>query len=153
EPELLTELEQNLRHPFSRREMQWFLANRVEATADEAGLNRALRNLRKRVMLRVAARDLSGMAGLAEVLTTMTDLAELAVGFARERHQFWLGNPGRFGVPRGADKRAQELLVVAMGKLGGGELNVSSDVDLIFFYPDEGQTDGARSISSQDFFV
>lgn len=153
EPELLAELEQNLHHPFSRGEMQRFLVNRVEATADEAGLNRALRNLRKRVMLRVAARDLSGMAGLAEVMTTMTELAELAIGFALERHQFWLGNPGRFGLPRGADKKVQELLVVAMGKLGGGELNVSSDVDLIFFYPEEGQTDGVRSISSQDFFV
>src|SRR5688500_4053597 len=153
EPELLAELERNLLQPFSRGEMQAFLSAHLETAADEPGLNRVLRGLRKRVMLRVAARDLSGMAELDEVMATMTHLAELAIGFALERHQSWLSAADRFGLPKSADKGTQELLVIAMGKLGGGELNVSSDVDLIFFYPAEGQTDGARSVSNHDFFV
>src|SRR6185295_15857753 len=51
-----------------------------------------------------------------------------------------------------ADEARQELLVVGMGKLGGGELNVSSDVDLVFVYPDNGQTTGARPLSNQEYF-
>src|SRR6185369_9541833 len=55
--------------------------------------------------------------------------------------------------PIGGDsKTVQEMLVIAMGKLGGCELNVSSDVDLIFVYPEDGDTDGRRSVSNQDFF-
>ena len=49
--------------------------------------------------------------------------------------------------------RAQQLHVVGMGKLGGGELNVSSDIDLVFVYPEDGETDGARSISNHEFFT
>jgi hypothetical protein len=49
--------------------------------------------------------------------------------------------------------RIQHLLVVAMGKLGGGELNVSSDVDLIFVYPEDGETNGAKPISNHEFFA
>jgi glutamate-ammonia-ligase adenylyltransferase len=84
---------------------------------DEAALQRRLRRLRQRVLLRVMARDLDGGASLAEVCETMSDLAELQIAAALD----WT--------------RARELVVVAMGKLGGRELNVSSDVDLIFVYP------------------
>jgi glutamate-ammonia-ligase adenylyltransferase len=69
------------------------------------------------VLLRVMARDLEGGASLAEVCGTMSDLAELEIAAALD----WT--------------RARELVVVAMGKLGGRELNVSSDVDLVFAYP------------------
>jgi glutamate-ammonia-ligase adenylyltransferase len=85
---------------------------------DEAALKRRLRRLRQRVLLRVMARDLDGSAGLAEVCATMSELAELEIAAALA----WTG--------------ARELVVVAMGKLGGRELNVSSDVDLVFAYPD-----------------
>ncbi len=83
---------------------------------DEAALKRRLRLLRMRVVLRIMARDLGGSADLAEVCATMSDLAELQIAAALE----WTG--------------ARELVVVAMGKLGGRELNVSSDVDLIFLH-------------------
>lgn len=153
EPGLLPDLEQHLRQPFSRKEMESFLIADSQGAADEPGLDAVLRSLRQRVMLRLAVRDLGGMADLAEVMVTMTDLAELAIRFALERHQSWLRDSGRFGLPKSADGRIQKLLVIAMGKLGGGELNVSSDVDLIFVYPEEGQTDGYRSIANQDYFV
>ncbi len=54
----------------------------------------------------------------------------------------------RYGVPRGARRRALPLLVLGMGKLGGGELNFSSDIDLVFLFPEHGETDGGRGRSS-----
>ncbi|MDQ3185765.1 MAG: bifunctional [glutamate--ammonia ligase]-adenylyl-L-tyrosine phosphorylase/[glutamate--ammonia-ligase] adenylyltransferase [Pseudomonadota bacterium] len=154
EPELLTELEQNLHRPFLREEMQAFLNANSDVANNEAGLHSILRSLRKQVMLRLAARDLAGSAKLAEVMMSMTDLAEITIGFALERHHAWLAHPGRYGQPKDArTRKTQEMLVIAMGKLGGGELNVSSDVDLIFIYPEDGETSGCRSISNHDFFA
>jgi glutamate-ammonia-ligase adenylyltransferase len=155
EPELRVELEKNLHRPFLAPEMQQFLNADAIAANDETGLQRVLRSLRKKVMLRLLARDLGGLGSLAEVMRSMTDLGETAIRFALERQQAWLTDPSRYGQPRSREKNAllQEMLVVAMGKLGGGELNVSSDVDLVFVYPEDGETDGRRSVSNQDFFV
>lgn len=153
EPALVGELGQTLGRPFGREEMQAFLNAESGAGNDEAGLHGLLRSLRKRVMLRLATRDLGGLASFAEVVTTMTDLAELAIGFALERQQRWLADPARYGQPRSIKGAVQEMLVVAMGKLGGSELNVSSDVDLIFVYPEDGETNGYRSLSNHDFFA
>jgi [glutamine synthetase] adenylyltransferase / [glutamine synthetase]-adenylyl-L-tyrosine phosphorylase len=98
--------------PFTRAEMAAALAG--AHLEDEPALMRRLRRLRRRVLLRVIARDLGGLAGLDEVCGTMSDLAELAIEAALDE---------------------KELIVVGMGKLGGRELNVSSDVDLIFVHP------------------
>jgi [glutamine synthetase] adenylyltransferase / [glutamine synthetase]-adenylyl-L-tyrosine phosphorylase len=95
--------------PFTREEMAQALAG----AADEAALKARLRRLRERVFLRVMARDLAGLASLDEVCGTMSDLAELAIGKALD----------------------SDLIVIGMGKLGGRELNVSSDIDLVFIHP------------------
>lgn len=154
EPELLMELRQNLKQSFLREEMQAFLNANADVANDEAGLNSILRSLRKRVMLRLIARDLGGLADLGEVMMGMTDLAETTIGFALGRHHAWLTDPGPYGQPRSTESGVpQGMLVIAMGKLGGGELNVSSDVDLIFIYPEDGETSGTRSISNHDFFA
>lgn len=155
EPDLRSYLLENLHRPFLRAEMQTFLdAASTRITLDEALLHRALRKLRKRVILRLAARDLAGIADLSEVMNTMTQLAETAICFALEHHHKWLTHPSQFGSPIGEKSAApQQLLVVAMGKLGGGELNVSSDVDLIFIYPEDGETNGKKTISNHDFFT
>ncbi|HEX3853901.1 MAG TPA: bifunctional [glutamate--ammonia ligase]-adenylyl-L-tyrosine phosphorylase/[glutamate--ammonia-ligase] adenylyltransferase, partial [Polyangiaceae bacterium] len=63
------------------------------------------------------------------------------------------GLVSRYGEPRSADGTAQQLVVLAMGKLGGGELNFSSDVDLVLLFPEHGDTDGARSIANEEFFM
>ena len=115
-------------------------------------LPRALRELRKEVMLALIARDLAGLAGLEEVIATSTALAEVAIEAATEGIHRELGT--QFGEPRGAASGdIQKLHVVGMGKLGGGELNVSSDIDLILLYPEEGETDGARALSNHEFFT
>lgn len=119
--------------------------------ADEAELAQALRILRKRVMLQLIVRDLGGLGDLPEVMGAMTALAELAVQRAQAVCMGSLS--AQFGQPVGADSGTiQTLLIVGMGKVGGGELNVSSDIDLIFVYPEEGETNGARSLSNHEFF-
>ena len=112
-PALAAEVKDPL--PFTRAQM----LNVLEPPGDD---KRKLRELRNRVLLRVMARDLSGRAGLDEVCATMSDLAEVAI-------QAGLRLVGR-----------EDLVVVGMGKLGGRELNVSSDIDLVFLHdgaPDE----------------
>src|SRR5688572_15218631 len=98
-------------------------AELAAGAGDELGaMQRRLRHLRQRVLLRVMARDLSGRASLDEVCATMSDLAECSLAAAL-----------RFA-------RCEDLAVVGMGKLGGRELNVSSDIDLVFVHP--GDADG-----------
>jgi glutamate-ammonia-ligase adenylyltransferase len=123
----------------------------------EAAIAAALRRLRRRLLPALALRDAAGCAPLSEVVGAMTAFAELAVQrllpeLANELAQ-------RFGVPLGPDGAPQELLVVAMGKGGGGELNVSSDLDLVFVFDEEGETAAwgalrpARgALSHQEFF-
>jgi glutamate-ammonia-ligase adenylyltransferase len=109
------ELQAELADPaaFSREQMQVALGG----ASDETDLMRRLRRLRARVLLRLMARDLSDRASLEEVCGTVSDLAEICVTKCLD----WLGEPG--------------LVVVGMGKLGGRELNVSSDIDLVFVFP------------------
>jgi glutamate-ammonia-ligase adenylyltransferase len=119
--------------------------------SDEAQLSRALRLLRKRVMLHLILRDLGGLCGLEEVVNAMTALAELSV--QRAQAQMMEALCVQFGHPIGAESgEPQQMLVIGMGKVGGGELNVSSDIDLIFVYPEEGETNGARTLSNHEFF-
>ena len=137
-------------HPFGADEMRALLAQ--EPATDEAGLKRALRVLRQRVMLRLMARDLGGMAALAEVVATATTLAEVTITHALACLDERL--TAQHGAPIGAESgRAQQLHVVGMGKLGGAELNVSSDIDLVFIYPEEGETRSPRPISNHEYFM
>jgi len=137
---------------FDADAMRAFLA--AQPAGDEAELKRALRRLRQQVMLRVLLRDLSGRAPLAEVVASMSDLAELSLGYALEHLCVW--QEAQHGTPMANGKR-QELIVVGMGKLGGRELNVSSDIDLIFVYPEEGETvcerAGQRPLSNHEYFT
>ncbi|HSD43811.1 MAG TPA: bifunctional [glutamate--ammonia ligase]-adenylyl-L-tyrosine phosphorylase/[glutamate--ammonia-ligase] adenylyltransferase [Burkholderiales bacterium] len=145
-PQLADEVEAAHGLGWTAAEMWAFLAGRD--TGETAPLAAALRELRARVMLRVAARDLAGLAPLAEVTGTMSDLAEVALDAALRAHRTRM--EAEHGAPAGASG-PQDLLVVGMGKLGGRELNVSSDIDLVFVYPDEGET--ARGLANHEFFV
>lgn len=122
------------------------------AAEDEDGLAAALRVLRRYVMAHIMVRDLCRVSDLAEVTRTITEFADFAVNTALDfAHRYYVG---LYGQPVGAYSRApQHLSVVAMGKAGGFELNVSSDIDLIFVYPESGYTDGRRERSNQEFFT
>jgi glutamate-ammonia-ligase adenylyltransferase len=123
------------------------------AEQDEAQFMADLRLARQRLMLWVAFRDLNGMADLEEVTHALSYFAEeviaLSIAYIREDLQ------GRFGLPWSSVTDSEmPLMVVSMGKLGGLELNLSSDIDLIFLYEHEGDTQGApRSLSYHEWFM
>ena len=134
--------------------MREFIDQRTPAgtnTEKLEALKVALRQLRRRVMLRTMQRDLAGAATLDEVCTAMTGLAEISIecGQAAIENELY----EQFGRPAGASGKTLRMMVIGMGKLGGGELNVSSDIDLIFAYPEDGDTSGGpRTISNHEFF-
>ena len=149
-PALRAWLEQQFTSPCTGADIAAWLD--AAPAADERELARILRQVRKQVMLKIIARDLAGLADLDEVMSAMTALAELALQRAQALLMKVLAE--QFGTPIGETSgAAQDLLVVGMGKLGGGELNVSSDIDLIFVYPEDGETDGPRTLSNHEFFT
>ena len=120
----------------------------------EATLTSSLRVLRQRAMLHILWRSFTQKdTGLDETLVAMSDLADFVI---REAAQFAQAQVGaRFGKPIGEESQThQHLIVVGMGKLGGRELNLSSDIDIIFVYDEPGVTEGGRSsTSNQEFFT
>jgi [glutamine synthetase] adenylyltransferase / [glutamine synthetase]-adenylyl-L-tyrosine phosphorylase len=122
----------------------------ADETSEEVFMAR-LRRWRRAEFARIAWRDL---AGWAEIDETLADLSRAADGALRVAHAFALrALCDRYGQPRSSAGEVQQLIIVAMGKLGGRELNFSSDIDLVLLYPCAGDTDGARSISNEEFFV
>ena len=118
-------------------------------------LERAMRRVRNLLVSTIVARDLGGQAELHEVVSAMTAFADFAI----QTHVASLTAElvASHGMPTGEESgRPQHLMVLAMGKQGGGELNVSSDIDLIFVYPEDGETaagPGQRQLSNHEFFV
>ncbi|GGP23345.1 bifunctional [glutamate--ammonia ligase]-adenylyl-L-tyrosine phosphorylase/[glutamate--ammonia-ligase] adenylyltransferase [Silvimonas iriomotensis] len=139
-----------LQQPFSRADMQAFVAEC--ASQDEETAKRTLRLLRTHVMARLIGRELAGLSDLDEAVTVVSDLAEVAIETVLAAASKPL--QARYGDPIGEDSgQVQQLIVVGMGKLGGRELNVSSDIDLIFVYPEDGETNGDRKISNHEYFA
>lgn len=131
-------------------ECGWRLEDALASAHDESRLGVALRHFRRWETIRIAWRDLAGLAGLEETLSDLTEVAEQVVDATLNRLYGWQCQ--RYGIPRDADGVEQHLVVIGMGKLGGRELNFSSDIDLILVYPRQGQTDGTRPISNEEFF-
>jgi [glutamine synthetase] adenylyltransferase / [glutamine synthetase]-adenylyl-L-tyrosine phosphorylase len=124
---------------------------RARSPLSDAEVLSALRRWRRYEMVRIAWRDLAGWADLTETLSELSAFAEAAIELAVDHARQRLVSI--YGEPRSADGVAQPLVVLAMGKLGGGELNFSSDVDLIFLFPEHGETDGARIVANEEFFT
>ncbi len=115
-----------------------------------AAVQSNLRSWRRREMMRIAWLDIMGRADVPQTLRAVTALAEGCIRAAVAA----AGNllEPVYGRPRGAGGERLPLIVVGMGKLGGRELNFSSDVDLVFLFPEGGQTDGAHSIENEEYF-
>ena len=124
----------------------------LQSDGNEAEIARQLRLLRRHVLAHIITRDIHHQADLAEVTRTITQFADFAINIAlnhaHAHYQALYGTP--IGRHTGAE---QHLTVIAMGKAGGYELNVSSDLDLIFTYPESGDTNGKRERSNQEFFT
>ncbi len=141
QPGLMSWLQQNATVAFSASAMKSML---LTDNANDAQFHASLRNLRRHTMLHCIFRDINGLASLDETVTTISNLAEVTLQAAQRFHT--RATAARFGVSADlADAGQAELLIVGMGKLGGMELNVSSDIDLIFVHQEDGAATGDRS--------
>jgi len=156
-PEFAEWLEQESLTPVTPQRLQlWFeeLSGTPSQTAvlDIPKCKKVLRQLRKRTFFLLMVRDLAGLAPLQEVVIAMSELADLCVEQAYRCIMAEL--VAIHGTPRDpATGRPQEMMIIGMGKLGGRELNVSSDIDLVMLYAEEGETDGPRPISHHEFYA
>jgi len=140
-----------LQRPLREGELQRELDDWLELGDTE--LDTVLRRFRQRQQLRLVWRDLNRLAPTLETTRDVSWLAEACISRALRHCSAEL--EARFGQPRGRRSGSpQEMVVIAMGKLGARELNLSSDIDLIFAYPEGGATEGAaRSISNEEYFT
>ena len=110
-----------------------------------------LRRYRNRYLLKILWREVEGLASLDDSLLALSDLGdrllEAAAGYAEQQMRV------RFGVVRNDAGDKVSIVILAMGKLGGRELNFSSDVDLIFLHPADGESDGERPLSASEYFT
>ena len=130
---------------------QWLEAA-LESVTDENGLMKALRLFRRRTLTRIAWSQSAQTSEAQDTLQQLSELAELLIVSARD----WLYEAccREFGTPVNEAGEPQRMLILGMGKLGGGELNFSSDIDLIFAYPENGQTRGGRrELENSQFFL
>ncbi|NML16235.1 bifunctional [glutamate--ammonia ligase]-adenylyl-L-tyrosine phosphorylase/[glutamate--ammonia-ligase] adenylyltransferase [Azohydromonas caseinilytica] len=111
----------------------------------------ALRVARQLVLERLAVLDVEQRARMEDVAFAMTTLAEVTLEAALAQAR--ADEAQRHGVPRNAAGDVIDFWIVGMGKLGGRELNVSSDIDLIYVYEEDGETDGANPISAHEYFA
>ncbi len=118
------------------------------STFDDA--QRLLREWRRREMLRIAWRDIAGRAAVTDTLHAVSDLADGCIRAATAAAQLHLQPV--FGAPRDANAQPVSLIVLGMGKLGGRELNFSSDIDLVFLFAASGRTDGPRELENEEYF-
>ncbi len=157
DPSLLAELaSRGDLAPHATQERRAYFAQRAprwpaDTLPAEEDFMAALRRWRRREMVRMAWRDLAGWAPLAETLADLSAFADAAIQ-AASRYA-WDRLTAVHGVPQSEQGAAQPLVVVAMGKLGGGELNFSSDIDLVFLFPEHGLTNGAGALANEEFFA
>ncbi|APZ42117.1 bifunctional [glutamate--ammonia ligase]-adenylyl-L-tyrosine phosphorylase/[glutamate--ammonia-ligase] adenylyltransferase [Acidihalobacter ferrooxydans] len=141
-----------LSHPATREDLAAAVDAAVaDAGPDEAAFMSQLRRVRHLELVRIAWRDLAGDAWLSEVLAELSWLAEACIEAALRFAETALDE--RYGHPCDEDGRRVRLCVLGLGKLGGGELNFSSDIDLIFAYATGGDTQGAKPLDRQQYFI
>ncbi|MCD5995005.1 bifunctional [glutamate--ammonia ligase]-adenylyl-L-tyrosine phosphorylase/[glutamate--ammonia-ligase] adenylyltransferase [Pseudomonas sp. CDFA 602] len=155
DPQMLLQLAESgeLERSFSVGELREQIADALRPAATDEELGRNLRRQRARQQVRIIWRDLTRQADLIETCRDLSEMADgsidLAYHWLYERHCQLLGTPTgrRTGQP-------QHMVILGMGKLGAVELNLSSDIDLIFGYPEGGETVGVkRPLDNQEFFI
>ncbi len=143
----------DLDRPFNPGELREQIALAVAQADSEDDLARTLRRQRARQQVRIIWRDLNRLADLVQTCRDLSDMADACIDQAYQ----WLypRQCQQFGTPMGRRSGEQQhMVVLGMGKLGAVELNLSSDIDLIFGYPEGGETQGAkRPLDNQEFFI
>ncbi|WP_432697218.1 bifunctional [glutamate--ammonia ligase]-adenylyl-L-tyrosine phosphorylase/[glutamate--ammonia-ligase] adenylyltransferase [Marinobacterium sp. YM272] len=158
QPELLAQLHEtgDLWRRYAPGELRDRAAAALAGCENDTELHRQLRLIRRREMVRIIWRDLNRLADLEETTGTLTDMADTLI----DQSLAWLHQQAvkRWGRPMGRDASGelveQQMVVLGMGKLGAHELNLSSDIDLIFAFPENGETDKPdKNLSNQEFFT
>ncbi|HGL6329141.1 TPA: bifunctional [glutamate--ammonia ligase]-adenylyl-L-tyrosine phosphorylase/[glutamate--ammonia-ligase] adenylyltransferase [Citrobacter amalonaticus] len=151
-PHWLTELESAPPQADDWQQYGEWLQAALATVNDEAALMHELRLFRRRVMVRIAWAQALSLVDDTDILQQLSHLAETLIVSARD----WLYDAccREWGTPCSQDGIPQPLLILGMGKLGGGELNFSSDIDLIFAWPEHGSTQGGRrELDNAQFFT
>lgn len=151
-PDWLVELESSPPQADEWQQYAGWLQTALSGVADEATLMRELRLFRRRVMVRIAWAQALELVSEESTLQQLSELAQTLIVAARN----WLYDAccKEWGTPCSEEGVPQPLLILGMGKLGGGELNFSSDIDLIFAWPEKGTTRGGRrELDNAQFFT
>ena len=155
DPLMLLEVERcgQLDRSFAPGELRAQIAEAAQQAQTDDELGRVLRRQRTRQQIRIIWRDLTRQADLIETCRDLSDMADASIDQAYR----WLyqRHCQQFGTPTGhRSGEPQQMVILGMGKLGAVELNLSSDIDLIFAYPEGGETVGAkRPLDNQEFFI
>jgi [glutamine synthetase] adenylyltransferase / [glutamine synthetase]-adenylyl-L-tyrosine phosphorylase len=123
---------------------------RAAAAETVESCQKILREWRRREMLRIAWRDIAAAASVTETLQAVSELADACIRAACKAAR--LHSLPVFGIPRDSNAEESSFVVLGMGKLGGRELNFSSDIDLVFLFTAAGQTDGRRVLENEEYF-
>ncbi len=148
-PEWQQELQNS--QPYTPGQLRESITTEISQVTTEDKLLQHVRRIRHHETVRIAWRDLSDTAPLDEV---MQDVSELADALVNAVLDWWYPRKClKHGTPHNRTGTPQHMLVLGLGKLGGHELNFSSDIDLIFVFPEAGETDGRRALDNQTFFT
>lgn len=155
DPQMLLQLADSgeLERSFSAGQLRGQIADALSSAASDDELGRNLRRQRARQQVRIIWRDLTRQADLIETCRDLSEMADASIDLAYQ----WLypRHCEQFGTPTGRHSgQPQHMVILGMGKLGAVELNLSSDIDLIFAYPEGGETQGTkRALDNQEFFI
>lgn len=139
-------------HPEEWQQYRHWLQEALEGVEEEAALMRVLRHFRSHMLVRIALMQALALASTAQSLQQLSELAEVLIVAARDR--VYQACCREWGTPCNASGEPQQLYILGMGKLGGRELNFSSDIDLIFTWPESGSTRGGRrELDNTQFFT
>ncbi len=143
--------QEKFRQPFDLQALQLFSADLGASTTDIEATKSELRKFRNRSLVHLLWRSLTELDDVWQTMRALSDLADALVdGCVRFASKLL---DERFGAPQDDSGARIPLVVVAMGKLGGRELNFSSDIDLILLYPTNGQTSGPRVLTAHEYFI
>ncbi|WLF84580.1 bifunctional [glutamate--ammonia ligase]-adenylyl-L-tyrosine phosphorylase/[glutamate--ammonia-ligase] adenylyltransferase [Moraxella sp. ZY210820] len=132
-------------------QIEQIVHHQLQEIADEAGFMRALRILRARLMFRWIYQDANALTNIIDLTRELSDFADCCVRVAKDFAYPIL--VAKYGEPISDDGQLQDLIVIAMGKHGARELNLSSDIDLIFAFDENGTTDGRKCVDVQQFCI
>ncbi|NNG82383.1 bifunctional [glutamate--ammonia ligase]-adenylyl-L-tyrosine phosphorylase/[glutamate--ammonia-ligase] adenylyltransferase [Acinetobacter sp. ANC 5378] len=137
--------------PLSTTQIQNFVDSALDNITDETTWMRAIRVLRARLMFRWIWQDANQLTDVVTLTRELSDFADASICAAKKFARVPL--VAKHGEPMGYNGTVQDLIVVAMGKLGAQELNLSSDIDLIFAFDEQGETNGRKCIDVQQFCI